>query len=321
MSNVGSYLVKRLIQLPFVVLLVTIVVFMLMHVTGGDPVALMLGQFSTPESVAALHERYDLDKPLPEQYVLWLGRVAHGDLGDSIRQHQAVTTMIRERFPVSFRLALAATIFALIIALPAGILAAIRRNTWLDYLSTTFAIGGLSIPNFALALVLIYLFSIKLNILPISGIGTSSATRGTSIWALVAPYILPTVALGVQQSAVLARHLRASMLDILNQDYVRTARAKGLKESRVVLRHVVRNALIPVMTLVAIQFAYLVGITITIEYVFGIPGMGTALLDAVIARDFPVIQGFTLFIAIFFIIVNILADLSYTILDPRIRNV
>jgi peptide/nickel transport system permease protein len=161
----------------------------------------------------------------------------------------------------------------------------------------------------------------KLDLLPISGIGTTKATRGDSIWSLIAPYVLPTVALGVQHSAVLARQLRASMLDVLSQDYIRTARAKGLTNRAVMLRHGLRNALIPVMTLVAIQFAYLVGTTITIEFVFGIPGMGSSLLDAVIARDFPVIQGFTFFMAIFFVFVNILADLSYSILDPRIRYV
>lgn len=319
MSNIGRYLLRRLIQIPFVVLVVTILIFILMHVTPGDPITLMLGQFSTPETVAALRQRYDLDKPLPEQYVLWLGRVVRGDLGDSIRQHEPVTAMIRHRFPVSFQLALGATIFSLLIALPAGVISAVRRNTWIDYLATTFAIGGLSIPNFALALVLIYVFAVKLNLLPISGIGTTTATRSDSLWALIAPYILPTVSLGMQQAAVLARHLRASMLDVLAQDYIRTARSKGLSSMAVISRHAVRNALIPVTTLLAIQFAYLVGTTITIEFVFGIPGMGSSLLDAVIARDFPVIQGFTLFMAVFFVLVNILADLSYSILDPRIH--
>jgi peptide/nickel transport system permease protein len=319
MSNVGSYLLRRLIQLPLVVLLVTILIFMLMHVTPGDPISLMLGQFATPDAVASLRESYGLDKSLPEQYLLWLQRMVRGDLGESIRQHHAVTAMIRERFPISFTLALAAISFSLLIAIPAGLLSAVRRNTWVDYLSTTLAIGGLSIPNFALALVLIYVFAVKLDLVPISGIGTTSASRSDSLWGLVAPYILPTVALGVQHSAVLARQLRASMLEVLNQDYVRTARAKGLTNSSVVVRHAMRNAMIPIMTLLAIQFAYLVGTTITIEFVFGIPGMGSALLDAVVSRDFPVIQGFTFFMAVFFVFINILADVSYSVLDPRIR--
>lgn len=319
MTGVGGYLLRRVLQVPLVALFVTLVIFMLLHVTPGDPVQLMLGEFATPASVAQLQKRYDLDQPLPIQYVRWLGRVAHGDLGDSIRQNKPVSEMVRERFPISFILALAATFCAIAVALPAGLLSAVRRNTWVDYVATTLAIGGLAIPNFALALILILVFAVKLDWLPITGIGTSKPGGGALGWRAITPYILPVLALAAQQTAILARQLRASMVETLDQDYIRTARAKGLRDASVILHHAMRNALIPVVTIVAIQFGYLVGTTITIEFIFGIPGMGSALLDAVVKRDFPVIQGFTLCIAVFFVAINILADLMYAVLDPRIH--
>ena len=269
----------------------------------------MLGMETSPEAVAALRARYHLDRPLPEQYLKWLAAAAHGDLGRSIRQHQPVTEMIAERFPVSFRLAAGAMVFALLIAVPAGIVAAVRRNSWLDYLVTGFAVGGLSIPNFTWALLLIYAFAVKLDWLPITGAGTTSA---------LAPFLLPAVALGIQQTAILARMLRASLLEVLTQDYIRTARAKGLSGWSVVMAHGLRNALIPMVTVAAIQFGYLVGITITIEFIFAIPGLGSAMLDAVVHRDFPVIQGVTLFMALVFIASNLVADVVYRLLDPRI---
>ena len=287
-----------------------------MHVAPGDPIELMLGQYATPPAVAALRERYQLDRPLPEQYLLWLGRAIRGDLGSSIRQSLPVTEMIAQRFPISLQLASAAMLFALLISIPTGILSAVRRNSWVDYLLTGISIGGLSIPNFALALLLIYAFSVKLGWFPITGIGTSGGD-GT-LWGKLGPFVLPAVALGAHQMAVLSRLLRSSMLDVLNQDYIRTANAKGLAFWSVIVGHAVRNALIPIVTVIAIQFGYLVGITITIEFIFAIPGMGSALLEAVIMRDFPVIQGFTLFMAVFFVLANLVADLLYTVIDPRI---
>ena len=311
-----TYLVGRLVQIPFVLVVVTIMIFSLMHVTPGDPIQIMLGMDTSPEAAAALRARHQLDRPLPEQYLLWLSRAVRGDLGTSIRQHVPVTEMIAQRFPISLQLALAAMLFALLIAIPAGILSAVWRNTWIDYLLTGLSIGGLSIPNFALALLLIYAFAVKLDWVPITGIG-QTAGAGT-LWGTLAPFVLPAIALGAHQLAILSRLLRSSMLDVLNQDYIRTANAKGLAFGSVIVGHAVKNALIPVVTVIAIQFGYLVGITITIEFIFAIPGMGSAMLEAVIMRDFPVIQGFTLFMAFFFILANLVADVVYTVLDPRI---
>ena len=318
MSSRAIYLLRRLAQVPLVLGVVSLTVFALIHVTPGDPIQIMLGMQTSPEAVKALREEHHFDRPLPEQYLIWVGGVLRGDFGHSIRQRQPVTDMIAERFPVSLRLALAAMLFALLVAVPAGVLSAVRRNTWVDYLLTGLSIGGLSIPNFTLALLLIYAFAVKLDWFPITGIGSAVAARGT-LWERTAPFVLPAVALGAHQTALLARLLRASLLDVLTQDYIRTAYAKGLSGRAVVLVHALRNALIPLVTMAAIQFGYLIGITITIEFIFAIPGMGSALLDAVVNRDIPVIQGFTLFIAAVFIVTNLTADLVYTLVDPRIH--
>jgi peptide/nickel transport system permease protein len=205
---------------------------------------------------------------------------------------------------------------ALCISIPLGILAALYRNTWIDYLCTGYTVAGFAIPNFALAMILIYVFSIKLGWFPITGIGTGDAK---TIFGAIGPYILPALALGTLQTAVLTRLLRSSMIDILMQDYVRTAHAKGLTPTSVVLVHALKNAMIPFVTMVAIQCGYLIGIQVTIEYIFAIPGVGSAVLSGVINRDFPVVQGFTLVIAAFFLFANMVADLLYGILDPRIR--
>jgi peptide/nickel transport system permease protein len=316
MSGVTAYLVRRLVQVPFVLLVVTLIIFSLMHVTPGDPVELMLGQYATPPAIAALRARYQLDRPLHEQYLNWVARAIQGDLGTSIRQSIPVTELIAQRFPISLQLAAFAMLFALLVSIPAGIISAVRRNSPVDYLLTGVSIGGLSIPNFALALILIYFFAVKLGWFPITGIGKPGGD-GTA-WSGLAPFVLPAMALGAQQMAIVSRLLRSSMLDVLNQDYIRTANAKGLAFGAVIVGHALKNALLPVVTVVAIQFGYLVGITITIEFIFAIPGMGSAVLEAVIMRDFPVIQGFTLFMAIFFILGNLIADVVYTVLDPRI---
>jgi peptide/nickel transport system permease protein len=273
---------------------------------------------TSPDAVEALRAKFHLDKPLYQQYLIWLSDVLRGDLGSSIRLNRPVTQMLGERLWVSLQLATAAMLFALIVSIPLGIVAAIRRNTWVDYVATGYTVLGFSIPNFALALILIYFFSVTLDWLPITGIG-SSTTRGGGVWQFISPFILPAIALGTVQTAYFGRLLRSSMIDVLGQDYIRTARAKGLKPTVVIIIHALKNAMIPFVTMVAIHFGYLIGIQITIEYIFAIPGMGLAVLTAVVNRDFPVIQGFTLIIAVFFLLVNIIADVLYTLLDPRIR--
>ncbi len=245
-------------------------------------------------------------------------RSSTGDLGRSIRLNDTVTSLLAERFPVSLQLAAAAMAFALLVSVPLGVVAALRRNSWVDYLCTGYTVAGFAIPNFGLALILIYVFSIKLDWLPITGIGSSEAEAG-GFWSYLKPYIIPAIALGTLQTAILTRLLRSSMIDVLSQDYMRTARAKGLLPVTIVVVHALKNAMIPFVTMVAVQFGYMIGIQVTIEYIFAVPGMGSAVLNAVVNRDFPVIQGFTLVIAAFFVFANIMADMLYSLLDPRIR--
>jgi peptide/nickel transport system permease protein len=314
--GISTYMIHRMTQIPLVLFTVTVIIFALMHVSPGDPVSIMLGADSSPEAEAALRRDYHLDRPLVEQYVIWLKRLIQGDLGYSIRTNEQVSDIIRARFPLSMGLAAAATLLALALAIPAGIMAAHRRNTSWDYGLMGFTMLGLSIPNFTLALILILVFSVNLGWLPISGIGFRSFAE--DFCGALMPFILPTVSLAVARMAELARFVRTSMLNVLGQDYIRTARAKGVAERTVLVTHAFKNGIIPVITVTAITFAYLVGTTITIEYVFAIPGIGTALIQAVLNRDFPVIQGLTLINALLFIFMNLLADYLYAVVDPRV---
>jgi peptide/nickel transport system permease protein len=314
--QLGRFFLRRLVQIPLVLFFVTIIIFALMHVTAGDPISIMLGAYSTPEAVAALKKEYALDRPLVEQYLHWLGRMARGDMGVSIRTNERVSDIILTRLPVSIGLATAATLLALVVAIPAGVLAAYRRNTAWDYGLMAFTMLGLSVPNFTLALLLILVFAMKLDWLPISGVGLSGP--GTDSGLALLPFILPTIALAVPRIAELSRFVRTSMLGVLQQDYIRTAYAKGLAPFGVVLTHALKNAMIPVITVTAITFAYLVGTTITIEYIFAIPGIGSALVNGVVNRDFPVIQGLTLANAVLFLLMNLLADYLYAVVDPRV---
>lgn len=313
-----SYLGRRLIQVPLVLLVVSLMTFLITRATPGDPVQIMLGMQTSPEAAAAMRNEFNLDKPVPVQYALWVAKVATGDLGRSIRLNDKVTALLGERLPISLQLAAAAMLFALCVSIPLGVVAALKRNSWIDYLCTGYTVLGFAVPNFGLALILIYVFSIKLNWLPITGIGSGEAAAG-GWWAYASPFIIPAVALGTLQTAVLTRLLRSSMIDVLSQDYMRTARAKGLLPATIVVVHALKNALIPFVTMATIQFGYMIGIQVTIEYIFAVPGMGSAVINAVVNRDFPVIQGFTLVIAVFFLLANIAADLLYGLLDPRIR--
>ncbi len=313
-----SYLGRRLIQVPLVLLVVSLMTFAITRATPGDPATIMLGMQTSPEAVTAMRAEFNLDRSLPEQYGLWIAKVATGDLGRSMRLNDRVTTLIAERLPISLQLACAGMLFALAVSIPLGVIAALRRNSWIDYLCTGYTVMGFAVPNFGLALILIYVFSIQLDWLPITGIGSSEAEEG-GLWKRFSPFILPAVALGALQTAMLTRLLRSSMIDVLSQDYMRTARAKGLLPSTIVIIHALKNAMIPFVTMAAVQFGYMIGVQVTIEYIFAVPGMGSAVLNAVVNRDFPVIQGFTLVIAVFFLLMNIFADMMYALLDPRIR--
>lgn len=310
----NAYLVRRLIQLPLVLLMISLIIFGLMHVSEGDPIAIMLGSNTSPELEAALKARYHLDKPMYQQYILWLGRVLRGDLGNSIRTGEPVRKMILDRIPTTLTVTILAILVALAIAIPVGLISAYRHNTVVDYVSMILAMLGLSTPNFVLAIVLILFLSVVLNMLPTSG-WRAPWEQPTTSWRFL---IMPVIALGTARAALLARLLRSSVLDVLQKDYIKVARAKGLSERQVMLRHVVKNSMLPMITATAISFAYLLGGQIVIEQIFALPGVGNLLLTAVTQRDFPLIQGITLFIAGVFIISNLVADILYTFFDPRI---
>ena len=313
-----EHVAKRLIQAPLILLIVSATIFAIARATPGDPIQIMLGTQTSPDALAALRAQFRLDEPLHMQYFYWLGDLFRGDFGNSIRLNVPVLDLLAERLPISLTLASGALALAFLVSIPLGILAALKRNTWIDYLATGYTLFGFAVPNFALAIVLIYVFSVQLSWFPITGIGSSASAAG-SIWGVIQPYVLPAVALGTLQTAVFTRLLRSSMIDVLNQDYIRTAHAKGLPPSTILIVHALKNAMIPFVTMAAIQFAYLIGAQVTIEYTFAIPGMGSAILSAVVNRDFPIVQGFVLIAAIFFLLANIIADILYSVFDPRIR--
>lgn len=310
-----GYLLRRAGAVVPILGVVSVVVFSLIHLTPGDPVRIMLREEADPATVATLRHQLGLDRPLPLQYLTWLGRAVQGELGRSIRTNQPVMDAIRQRAPVTLSLAMAALLVALAIGLPAGILAALRRNSVVDVVATLVAIAGVSLPSFWLAVLLILIFSLTLGWLP--PLGWVSPGRDLVAWAQ--SLVLPSVTLGVAIAAVVMRMTRASLLEVLELEYVRTARAKGLAERRIVLGHALQNALIPVVTVVGLQAGALLGGAVITETIFALPGVGRLLVDAIFQRDFPIVQGVVLFLAVNFLVVNLLVDLTYAWLDPRIR--
>ncbi|HSC71301.1 MAG TPA: nickel ABC transporter permease [Candidatus Methylomirabilis sp.] len=311
----GAYLIRRLATMVPVLVVVSVVVFSIIHLTPGDPVTIMLREDADPAAAAALRKVLGLDRPLPIQYLTWVGRAARGELGRSIRTNQPVAEAILERLPVTLSLAGASTLLALAVALPAGILSAVRRNSVADVTGTLAALSGISMPNFWLATLLIFLFSVKLGWLPPLGY----VSPAKDFWAGLRSLILPSITLGTAMTAVVMRMTRSSLLEVLQLDFVRTARAKGLGGAVVLLRHALRNALIPVVTVVGLQAGALLGGAIITETIFALPGVGRLLVDAIFQRDFPIVQGVVLLLAVNFLLVNLLVDIAYGYLDPRIR--
>ena len=310
-----KYMIRRLLQVPVVVFFISIIVFSLMHITPGDPVDLMLGDFYTAEDAAVLRHNLGLDRPLYVQYLSWVWGATHLDLGTSVYSLRPITEMILDRAPYTITLASLSMAVALLIAIPIGIIAASRHNTITDYLSMVVAMFGISIPNFALAVLLILTLAVWLDLLPISGPGDPVNDPLGSLRF----YVMPVAALGTARVALFSRLLRSSMLEVLRQDYIRTSRAKGLSERIVLYRHALKNALIPVVTIVAISFAYALGGAVSIEFIFSLPGLGSLMLDALLWKDFPLIQGITFVTAFVFVIANLAADVMYALVDPRIR--
>ncbi|WP_211748343.1 ABC transporter permease [Paenibacillus sp. Marseille-Q4541] len=310
------YVVKRILLAIPILFLVSIMTFSLIHMIPGDPARVILGQEATPEAYASLRAELGLDKPIVEQYFTWLGKILRGDLGTSITDHVPVSELIAQRLPATIQLTIGTFIVALIIAIPAGILAAVRRNTWLDYLSSFGALGGMSIPNFWLAMMLIIYFTVENNWLPSSGYVSFFDDPKANIMAL----ILPCIATGLRESAVLMRMLRSSLLEVVNMDFVRTAKAKGLNEWATIFRHVLRNALIPVVTTSGLLIAGLLGGLVITESIFSIPGFGRLIVESVFKRDYVTVQGAILVSALLVVAVNIIVDLLYAVIDPRIKS-
>jgi ABC-type dipeptide/oligopeptide/nickel transport system permease component len=301
------FLAERLLGAVPVLFGVSIAVFMMIHLLPGDPATIMLqGAPASAEDIAELRHQLGLDRPLQNQYASWVGRALQGDLGESIHTRRSVTKEIFGVFPSTLRLALAAIGLAMLLGVTMGVIAAIKQNTWLDSLSMSTALLGVSMPDFWIGLLLILVFSVNLGWFPATGIGG---------WDHV---VLPALALGANFAAIIARLVRSSVLEVMRQDYVRTARAKGLAEQFVIIRHALRNALIPVVTIVGLQFGNLLGGAVVIETVFARQGIGRLAITAILAKDFPLIQGVVLLSAVVYVLLNILVDLSYAVLDPRI---
>jgi peptide/nickel transport system permease protein len=298
-----------------VVWLVVSLVFLLIHLVPGDPILQMLGEGATPADVDALRHQYHLDETLPKQYVHYWAGVLHGDLGNSIRLHDSVAHLIALRYPYTMALTLTALSFGLALALPAGILAAVRRGRFLDQALSVVSLFGLSIPGLALGPILILVFSIQLGWLPVSG--ASSSGMGSIEW----PYlVLPSIAMGASLAAILTRMVRTSMLEELSQDYIRTARAKGLTEFAVVCRHALPNALVPIVTVVGLQFGALLAGAIVTETIFSWPGLGRLTVSAISNRDYALVQGCLLSIGLTYVLVNLLTDIVYRWINPRMRG-
>ena len=312
----STYLARRLATILPTLLFVTILIFSLLLLLPGDPAKVLAGEEQDPAVIAYLQKKMHLDQPLPVRYVYWLGGVLTGDLGESLRMQKPVTALIAEKLPVTIELALIAIVIALAIGIPAGIVSAVYKNRWPDYLANAVALWGLSTPNFWLGIMLILFFSVQLGWLPASGY----VSPFEDLRANLAAMIMPAFVLGNALAAVLMRHTRSAMLQVMSSDYVRTARAKGLHARVVVLKHALRNALTPVVTLGALELGTLLSGAALTEQVFTIPGFGKLIVDAVFNRDYAVVQGVVLFTATAYIALNLLADLAYFLINPRLRG-
>jgi peptide/nickel transport system permease protein len=309
-----NYLLRRLPSLLLTLLLISLVTFVVVQVVPGDAAQLILGTEAPPEALADLRSQLGLDRPLPLQYLSWLGGVLRGNLGISLRHGRPVATLIAERLPVTLSLATLSLALAVLLAMPLGVLAAIRQRSALDYGVLVFAQAGLALPSFWIGILLILLFALSWRWLPSGGY----VPWGQNPLGALRSLAMPVLALGLPVAGVLARLVRASMLEEMARDHIRTARAKGLTEPQVVVRHALRNALIPTVTLLGLQLGFLLGGSIVIEQVFALPGLGRLVLFAIHNRDLPLIQGLVLFIAALVVVINFLVDLAYTWLDPRI---
>lgn len=307
---------KRLLLAIPTLLLVSIMVFSLQKLLPGDPVLAMAGEERDPAVIAQLREEYHLNDPIPAQYFYWISNALRGDLGISLRTKEPVTQLIASKLPVTLELSLLAMIVALLVGISMGIIAAVRKDSWVDHTTNFVALSGISVPHFWLGILLILLFSVHLQWLPASGYVPLSESIPQNIKTL----LLPALVLGTGLAATLMRHTRASMIAVLKADYIRTARAKGLLPKRVILKHAFRNALVPVITLTTLLFGELLGGAVLTEQVFTLPGFGKMIVDSVFNRDYAVVQGVVLVVAIGFLLLNLLADVLYMLINPKMRG-
>ena len=310
-----TYIIRRILATIPVMLVVVLFVFSLLRLAPGDPAAVIAGDYAQPGDIERIRHQLGLDEPIITQLVIWLGRLAHGDLGVSIFSNLPVTKLIGQRMEPTLALTLTTMVFAVVLAVPMGVLAAWRAGTWVDRLVMVFAVAGFSFPVFWLGFLLIYGFSVKLAWLPVQGY----RSIGEGLVPFLEHITLPTITLGLVYMALIARITRASVLEVLGEDYIRTAHSKGLGPREVLWGHALKNASVPIVTIIGVGVALLIGGVVVTESVFAIPGLGRLTVDAILHRDYPVIQGIILIFSAAYVFVNLLVDLTYTVLDPRIR--
>ncbi len=310
-----AYIVRRILATIPVMGVVAVFVFLLLHLTPGDPATVIAGDYARPEDIVRIREQLGLNDPLYIQFGNWLWRLFQGDMGISIFSNLPVTHLIQQRLEPTIMMALTTIIIAIAIAVPLGVLAAWKQGTWVDRAVMVFAVLGFSVPIFVVAYAMIWGFSIKLKWLPVQGY----TPIGEGLIPFLRNIIMPAVALGMVYVALIARITRASVMEVLNEDYIRTARAKGLASTTILIRHALKNAAVPIVTIIGIGIALLIGGVVVTESVFNIPGLGRLTVDAILRRDYPIIQGLILVFSGVYVLVNLLIDISYTFLDPRIR--
>jgi peptide/nickel transport system permease protein len=310
-----GYVAGRILATIPVLAIVAIIVFAILHLSPGDPAAMIAGEHATPQQIAAIRLKLGLDRPLYEQFGAWVWRLLHGDLGVSIFSNLPVTRLFLQRLEPTIALTILTTIVTVCLAVPLGVLAAWRAGSWIDRTAMSFAVLGFSFPVFVVGYLLIFVFSISLGLLPIQGY--KSLDEG--VWPFLSHLILPSLALGVSFMALITRITRASVLEVLSQDYIRTARSKGLATGKVLLSHALSNAAVPIVTIIGVGIALLMGGVVVTESVFAIPGLGRLVVDAILSRDYPVIQGALLIFSGVYVLINLAIDLLYVVLDPRIR--
>jgi peptide/nickel transport system permease protein len=311
----GAYAIRRILATVPVMAVVAIIVFLMLHLSPGDPAAILAGDQATSEDIAGIRSRLGLDRPLLQQFVLWIGQLLRGDLGNSIYLNRPVMGLILERVEPTLALAVSTMVFAVLMAVPMGVLAAWRAGSWVDQSIMALSVLAFSIPVFLIGQGLVVGFALTFDLLPVQGFVSISDDVGEFASHLV----LPTLSLGLVYTALLARITRATMLEVLNEDFIRTARAKGLAEPRVLILHALKNASVPIVTTIGLGIALLIGGVVVTESVFAIPGIGRLTIEAVLQRDYPVIQGVVLVVAGVYVLVNLGIDLTYSALDPRIR--